>query len=230
MNATAQLSAIAPLPRRRTQAERTEETRRRILDAGAQVLAAKGYAGLRTAEVAEVAGVSRGAQTHHFPSKDDLVLAIVEHLFSRAADLGQQRAQRVKSMDAVLQALLTDSHEFYFSELFLIAVDLAIQGRSQPSGGAAVPKIAARSRVPVEASWQSAMTEAGFPADEAEDLLWLTTSVVRGLAVRRLWQDDPQRVSRLFKLWRRMVATHLHSRQPTTAPAIPINQLQRSSK
>ena len=53
--------------RRRTQAERSEETRTRILKAAANLIRKRGYARFRTAEVAEEAGLSRGAQLHHFP-------------------------------------------------------------------------------------------------------------------------------------------------------------------
>ena len=77
------MSAARPL--RRTQAERSGETRRRILDAAVALLGERGYAGLRTGEVAAAAGVSKGAQTHHFPSKEALVVAVVEHVFRRAS-------------------------------------------------------------------------------------------------------------------------------------------------
>jgi AcrR family transcriptional regulator len=196
-------------PVRRTQAERTEETRRRILDAAVDVLAAKGYAGFRTADVSAIAGVSRGAQTHHFPSKDELVVAVVEHVFQRTADLGRKRAHRVRSTDDAIKALISDSQEFFFSELFLIALDLAIQGRVQQGDAHPVSQISAATRLPVEASWLAALIDSGVPASVAEDLLWLTISIVRGLAVRRLWQHDAPRFNRLFRLWRQMVANHL---------------------
>jgi AcrR family transcriptional regulator len=194
---------------RRTQAERTEETRRRILDASVDLLASKGYAAFRTADVAEVAGVSRGAQTHHFPSKDDLVVAVVEHVFERASEMGRKRAHQVKSVDEAIKALIADSQEFFFSELFLIALDLAIQGRARSGKAGTVLQISAAARLPVEASWLSALIASGVPADMAEDILWLTNSIVRGLAVRRLWQHDTARFNRLFKLWRQMVARYL---------------------
>lgn len=205
---------------RRTQAERSEAMRRRILDAAVDVLAAKGYAGFRTADVAQLAGVSRGAQTHHFPSKDELVVAVVEHVFqrtaqvgrARAAELGRRRARGVRSTDEAIRALITDSQEFFFSELFLIALDLAIQGRmQQPDDANPVTRISAASRLPVEASWLAALIETGVPAAVAEDLLWLTISIVRGLAVRRLWQHDAPRFKRLFKLWREMIARYLET-------------------
>jgi AcrR family transcriptional regulator len=207
----------APPKVRRTQAERSEDMRRRILDAAVDLLAQKGYAGFRTADVAEAAGVSRGAQTHHFPSKDDLVVAVVEHVFLRASEQGRTRARRVKSVDEAFKELLADSQEFFFSELFFIALDLAIQGRTKNGTDNPLGAISAASRLPVEASWLAALIEAGVPANVAEDLLWLTISIVRGLAVRRLWQHDAPRFNRLFKLWREMVTKYLEALAPPSA-------------
>lgn len=66
-----------------TQAERTATTRTRLLDAALEVLAERGYAATTTVEVARRAGVSRGAQLHHFPTKAELLAAAVEHLYAR---------------------------------------------------------------------------------------------------------------------------------------------------
>jgi AcrR family transcriptional regulator len=208
--------AQAPIPvvarrakQRRTQAERTEDTQRKILDAAMDLLASKGYAGLRTAEVAEAAGVSRGAQTHHFPSKDDLVVAVVEHVFRRATEQARGRATRPHpTVDEAVKALLDDSQEFFFSELFLIALDLAIQSRNAGNANE-IGEISAATRLPVEESWLSALIESGVPEKVADDLLWLTIAIVRGLAIRRLWQHDAPRFKRLFKLWREMVRSYL---------------------
>ena len=65
------MSAQAPPPprQRRTQAERTTETRRRVLDAAVECLIDRGYAKTTVEEVARRAGVSLGAERHHFPSK-----------------------------------------------------------------------------------------------------------------------------------------------------------------
>lgn len=198
---------------RRTQAERSGETRRRILDAAVQLLGERGYAGLRTADVAAAAGVSKGAQTHHFPSKDELVVAVVEHVFVRASEQARSRARRAASPDEAIRALIADAQEFFFSELFLVALDLAIQGRLRQAADNTVTEISAATRLPVEAHWRVALVDSGVPADVADDLLWLTLSIVRGLAVRRLWQHDPPRFKRLFRLWREMVARYLDTAQ-----------------
>jgi hypothetical protein len=136
-------------------------------------------------------------------------VALVEHVFQRTAELGRTRSRRVASVDESIKALMTDSQDFFFSELFLIALDLAIQGRKESGSTNRVLSISIETRLPVEASWLEALIGAGVPESVAEDLLWLSNSIVRGLAVRRLWQDDAPRFQRLFRRWRQMVACYL---------------------
>lgn len=70
-------------PERRTQAARSASTRARLLDATIECLNELGYAHTTTPEIARRAGVSRGAQLHHFPTKAELVSSAVERLFAR---------------------------------------------------------------------------------------------------------------------------------------------------
>ncbi|MFC9977601.1 TetR/AcrR family transcriptional regulator [Spirillospora sp. NPDC127200] len=65
---------------RRTQEERRARTRARLLDATMECLVELGWSGTSTTEVARRAGVSRGAQQHHYPTKMVLVAAALEHL------------------------------------------------------------------------------------------------------------------------------------------------------
>ena len=71
---------------RRTQEERSAATRTALLEATVGCLAELGYAGTTTTEIAARAGLSRGAQLHHFPSKAELVSTAVEHLAHRQHD------------------------------------------------------------------------------------------------------------------------------------------------
>ncbi len=74
-------SLAVAVPRRRTQEERSTQMRARLIDATVDCLARLGYAGTTTTEIAKRARVSRGAQLHHYPRKEDLVIASVEHVF-----------------------------------------------------------------------------------------------------------------------------------------------------
>src|SRR3546814_20714813 len=62
--------------------------RQRLLEATVECLVEVGFARTSTTLVPQRAGVSRGAQLHHFPTKKDLVLAAVEHVTkNRGSDL-----------------------------------------------------------------------------------------------------------------------------------------------
>jgi AcrR family transcriptional regulator len=67
----------------RTQEERRARTQKRLLEATMECLVELGWSGTSTTEVARRAGVSRGAQQHHYPTKMLLVAAALEHLLER---------------------------------------------------------------------------------------------------------------------------------------------------
>src|SRR5260370_3074158 len=79
------MGASSPIGRnpktRLTQDEKTAETRRRLLDSAILCLIDRGYANTTTSEIAERAGLSRGAQLYHFPRKEELLTNAVKPLF-----------------------------------------------------------------------------------------------------------------------------------------------------
>ncbi len=94
---------------------RGEQTRRELLDAAIQRLAAAGVAGTTFVDVAKRCGLSRGAIHHHFPQMDDLLLAVVEQIGEiirqRAFEILDQVEQRdrayAKGIDAVWTQMQT---------------------------------------------------------------------------------------------------------------------------
>jgi AcrR family transcriptional regulator len=70
-------------PLRRTQAERTAETRRRILDAVVESIAELGFQRTTAMEIAKRAGVTWGAVQHHFGAKGGILEAVLEDTFER---------------------------------------------------------------------------------------------------------------------------------------------------
>lgn len=93
----------------RTQEDRRNATQAALLDATIDCLVEYGYAGTTTRLVADHSAVSRGAQTHHYPTKRDLVVAAVERLFDQHAqqftDAFRQVPEAERTMDRALRAL-----------------------------------------------------------------------------------------------------------------------------
>jgi len=83
-----QAKSKAPARRpRRTQTERSADTRSRLIQAAITCLYRTGYSATTITTVAEEAGVSRGAMTHQFPAKTDLMLAVVQSVFEDDSNL-----------------------------------------------------------------------------------------------------------------------------------------------
>ena len=74
-------TAVRPAPKvehRRDLRPRGEKTRQRLLDAGAKVLPAHGYAAARVDDIVGVAGVSHGSFYRYFENKDDFFRVLAE--------------------------------------------------------------------------------------------------------------------------------------------------------
>lgn len=65
------------------QAKKSAMTRQAILDAAIQCIIDHGYAQTTTWLIADRAAVSRGAMTHHFPSRSHVLTATIEYLHER---------------------------------------------------------------------------------------------------------------------------------------------------
>ena len=205
--------SVGPV-RRRTQAERSEETQTRILKAAANLIRKRGYAHFRTAEVAKEAGLSRGAQLHHFPTKDSLVVATLEYVFEQAQMLSRRRASAVNRPRDLIEAVIEDAREFFFSEHFMVAIDIVLSTSTNQSVRKQILDISRKARRPVEAAWAEALAANGVPGQLASDIVALTLSLVRGMALRTLWDNDPKWFDELFSLWRQMIKVFLSDRQP----------------
>ena len=100
-----------PLPRaeRRKNSERSATTRRLILDATIACLNAWGYGGVTNIKVADAAGVSRGATMHHFPTRQALIIATVEHAYHCLRDFRAEEMAKIPPGLPRFRAILDQS-------------------------------------------------------------------------------------------------------------------------
>ena len=91
--------------RRRRKEARPQE----LLDAALALFVEKGFAATRTDEVAERAGVSKGTLYLYYPSKEELLKAVISHyLSSRIAEGALIAARFDGSASALLRSVLID--------------------------------------------------------------------------------------------------------------------------
>jgi AcrR family transcriptional regulator len=195
--------------RRRTQAERREETRSRILDAAVSELRHSGYAGFRVDKVAAVADVSRGAQTHHFPTKESLVLAALQRLYEASSAASAKLIEALDPEDDVLDALMEDSAKFYLGPNFLIALSMLNLGERETELRQKVREISRKHRLPIERAWLESLTHSGLPDEAARTILNITQSVYRGMVMRRFIRNDPDYTRFTVQQWSKIARAYI---------------------
>jgi AcrR family transcriptional regulator len=98
-----------------------DERRRQLLEAGAQVFTERAYEDVSMADIARVAGISKGLLYHYFPSKRDLFVATLEATAAELRELTQPDPslpvdeQLVASVDAYLGWI--DEHSDSYAKL-----------------------------------------------------------------------------------------------------------------
>ncbi|WP_366939597.1 TetR/AcrR family transcriptional regulator [Nocardioides sp.] len=200
--------STAPTSGRVPQEERTRLMRARLLEATVECLVERGFAGTSTTLVSERAGVSRGAQLHHFPTKNDLVVAAVEHLTEkRAAELAAAAAALPtgrRRTRAVLQML----GDHFTGPVFTAALELWVAARTDEALMNAVGPL--EQRVGRETH---RMTIELLGADESRpgtrELVQATLDLVRGLGLANTITDDARRRGRILDRWADVLDQHL---------------------
>ena len=182
------------------QQQRSRWTQHRLLDAAVDCLVERGWAGTTTTLVADRAGVSRGAQLHHYRTKSALLIAAVEHLAERrSAELRAEAAELPPDGDR-LEATIELLASLFTGPLFAAAIEVWVAARTDPALRSALVPVEARfgrevHRLTVE------LLGANESRPGVREAVQTTLDLMRGLGVASLLTDDSARRTRLLADW-----------------------------
>ncbi len=207
---------------RKTQGERTADMRRALIDASTRTIYKLGYGGATTALIAEEAGVSRGALTHHFTTRAELMAEVLRDVFE------QERSE--------YEMLTADARSGLHASDWPA---MLWQAFSRPSGFAVLEILqAARSDAEladrVKETQQSIEDVASSVMDakfglkvspQAVDEMRLVVWAVRGLSIAQVLLKEPEEINRSVDLLSRVLraaeeAGVFHQRSGSTHTSI----------
>ncbi len=220
-----------------------EAARARICAAVVVSLDRHGYAGTSINRVQELAGVSRGALTHHFPSRQALVAETAGRLLQRAiGSTESRRAALARMMESAARAARKGGADVPGAEeagdpvaaWLLRTWDRVVNSRE----GRALLEILVATRTDQElhrvlapelAAWDGRMSDAILDlftaaegGDEEARLLWgLCRTFLRGLLIQERFVADPAVLQLYMQRFAAIISPHLRLRSPadTQQPA-----------
>ena len=181
------------------QGERTRAMRLRLMEATVDSLVELGWSGTTTTVVSRRAGVSRGAQLHHFPSKQALVVAAVEHLTDRRRDDMRRHAARLTGDDRI-RGVLDILADQFVSPVFFAALELWVAARTDAELRESVAPLERRIGRETHAY---AVELLGIDESKGDNrqLVQATLDLVRGLGLAASLTDDTRRRATVLDSW-----------------------------
>ena len=203
---------------RRTQAQRRHETQAAILSAATRLLIKEGHLGFSASRVASMAGVSRGAQEHYFPTKNDLLAAATRHAMEAAINHARSLAKRATRSTEPVEKFLMDSEHFFFSPVYRAMMEIVLAARSDRALSRVCYPIVQEARLVLNGIWIETLRTAGYPRKNAQQFIELTHYLLRGIFLVDAWL--PYKIHRAASIgaWRRLAPAVLLQSPPSKAP------------
>lgn len=203
---------------RRTQAERSEAMRTRLIEATLRCLETEGYAGTTVTKIVEAAQVSRGAPVHHFPSKAALIAAAAEHLMRKFyVQLGVAMRHLDESEDKLTALIMVTWKQVFGTSENTVILELIVASRRDEELATMLQKL-----------WVSAFNTLGTaaehylipnsPKDNVRHLMILTQWMLRGMAMDKHLVFSESVIEYYVRLWCRVMTSHLHAKPNINTP------------
>lgn len=198
---------------RRSQPERREEMRRRLVTATLDSLARHGHAGASLSVILAKAGVSRGAWAHHFDTKAEMLALAAEGLLREAVTSAGSLAPAVpQGADgpAALATLLEQAWtRFYEGRHRDLLFEVALAARTDAELKQRLAPIFSDFITAVGQSWGLTLHPRPGTGAAVADLMVLTVYMLRGMAMQELAAGPSPDHARLRALWAGLLAAQV---------------------
>jgi len=148
--------------------------------------------------------VSRGAQHHHFPTKNDLVIAAVGHLFDVRRQELRAAGEGLPSDSGRTRAVLDVLAELFTSPVFTAALELWVAARTDPGLRDAVTDLERKfGRETHRRTVELLGVDESRPG--VRELVQATLDLCRGLGLANTLGDDAVRRRRILDEWAQLL-------------------------
>ncbi len=185
---------------RRPQAERSADTRNRLVQAAITCLFRSGYSATTVSVVAAEAGVSRGAMTHQFPAKTDLMLAVVQAVFEEDTAIYNRSIKTMKPGEWLV-ALPETMWNVISRPSGVAVMEIMLASRSDPDLAEQLRNLQQRIDDQAHRWSDERIRAAGLePHPQADAIHELYVAAVRGLALEAVFMNNAAGVQRSLQV------------------------------
>ncbi|MFN3209324.1 MAG: TetR/AcrR family transcriptional regulator [Roseovarius sp.] len=183
-----------PTRRRRTQDERSASTIENLCRTTVELIAEIGFVNVTTTKIAERAGISRGAILHHFDSKADLVKRATGLMWSSVVSSAAAISEDHRNAGLDPKTLIDRAWTGLMSDLFVtVSIDMMAAARGDPDLNEHVHFWINQMFASYRDTAHEVFGRSGMSDAEAEALMTVMTSTLRGLRIAQMIEPDPKK-------------------------------------
>lgn len=205
--------------RKRTQSERSGETRQALFDATIDLLHDEGFSKTSTPEIARKAGVSRGALTHHFATKEDLVTsAVADHLTQvnmKLAAFADNYGRRGGSTDEIVDYLW----QIMFDRLFYVTLEYLPEARHNDSFRDGLIPVVHEFHDRLDGIWTALAAHRKVDPASVRIVMNATMCLIRGMIAQTVLRPaDSTYYETLLTFWKQQVRAYFSTISSNSEP------------
>jgi AcrR family transcriptional regulator len=194
---------------RRTQQSRSEEARAKLLAASIDLICERGFAQTTMADIAQRAGLTRGAIQHHFSGRDELVLAIIHSVEARIiASFDAVAPKGVRDLGERIDHLIDSLGAISVSPAYLAVIDIWIATRADVALGAAIRASTGRSSEAFKRLWLRVFAD-DVNSDVVDECRRVVVNLMRGIVITQALIPSAGPPGHIFETCKAMVRHHM---------------------
>lgn len=193
---------MKPRGHRKTQQERTADTTLRLLNATIDLLHDRGLYRMSTSDIAEAAGVSRGALTHHFNSKEEIIAAAVSHQLRNATAGLHKMAEGIRQSGGTSDKIVDYLWRMMNDRLFYVTMEYLPEARHNKEFRTAIIPVVKEFHAGLNSVWAELAGQGGVEVEHALVLMNATMCLIRGMIAQSATRDDPAYFDALLDFWK----------------------------
>jgi len=193
---------------RKTHEERSRETVNKLIEATLDSLQDYGYHGISIARIIESAGVTKGAWSHHFKSKKELIARAADVMLEGAIENGRRALLTLKEVkeEERLEYVLD-----YFWENFEqgkrrnVWVEVYMASRTDVELREQLAPVIQKFHDSLNKVWDEYFVPLNETDSSSEMVMNLTLFVTRGMAIQSIVKDDSEYYRAFRNQWVKMI-------------------------
>lgn len=192
---------------------KSRAARAKICDATIACLARHGYHRTSIARVVAAAGVTPGALQHHFPTKEDLIVAAADHLLQGSMDRTRRfAASRGGAAEALPEFFRSMWKNLMNTDQYRALLEILVAARTDRRLHARVTPTLHQWNRAIDGVVVEIFESLGRGNEDVETIMLMTRSLMRGLVLQEGYGDGAAAEDRAVERWIEMITPLLRIR------------------